>query len=64
MSLISLFFPLDFVKLLGVTLTTTAIFWQHVNLVSQSCFYHIKAGPSAILDIHLTLKLPVLLAMP
>jgi len=31
------------VKLLGVTLDNSLTFHKHVNLVSQSCYYHIKA---------------------
>jgi len=31
------------VKLLGVTLDNSLAFHKHVNLVSQSCYYHIKA---------------------
>jgi len=32
----------DSVKLLGVTCDSNLTFPQHINLVSQSCFYHIK----------------------
>jgi hypothetical protein len=31
------------IKLLGVTLDKSLTFHKHVNLISQSCFYHIKA---------------------
>jgi len=33
----------DSVKLSGVTFDSNLTFRQHVNLVSQSCFHHIKA---------------------
>ena len=33
----------DNVKLLGVTLDNSLTFRKHINLVSQSCYYHIKA---------------------
>jgi Reverse transcriptase (RNA-dependent DNA polymerase) len=33
----------DSIKLLGVTLDKSLTFNKHVNLVSQSCYYHMKA---------------------
>jgi hypothetical protein len=33
----------DNIKLLGVTLDSSLTFRKHVNLISQNCFYHIKA---------------------
>lgn len=33
----------DHIKLLGITLDKSLTFHKYVNLVSQSCFYHIKA---------------------
>ena len=33
----------DSLKLLGITFDSNLTFRKHVNLVSQSCFYHIKA---------------------
>jgi len=33
----------DHIKLLGITLDNTLTFHKHINFVSQSCFYHIKA---------------------
>jgi len=33
----------DHIKLLGVTFDKSLTFHNHVNLVSQSCYYHIKA---------------------
>jgi hypothetical protein len=33
----------DTVKLLGVTLDKSLTFHKHVNLTSQSCYYHMKA---------------------
>jgi len=44
----------DKIKLLGVTLDKSLTFHKHVNLVSQSCYYHIKALRHIrhCLDIH------------
>jgi len=43
MSLVPHLLSLTLSKLLGVSFDRNLTFWQHVNLVFQSCFYHIKA---------------------